>query len=114
MLNKELLMLRSGSLEPVLSIYISPDLSSLPTVAGKLFSGESFVVHNAGATTFKFSELDLNAIISVRYYEDTNPTFSNLKLTFADYSGRDKRALAIMKDSFRIRDKTQSASILLV
>lgn len=43
MLNKELLMVGSYSLEPVLSIYISPDISYLPSVSGTLSSGESFM-----------------------------------------------------------------------
>lgn len=43
MLNKELLMVGSESLEPVLSIYISPDISYLPAVSGILSSGESFL-----------------------------------------------------------------------
>lgn len=48
MLNKELLMVGSESLEPVLSIYISPDLRYSPAVSGRLSSGESFYVSNAG------------------------------------------------------------------
>ena len=35
MLNKELLMVGSESLEPVLSVYISPDVRYLPSVSDK-------------------------------------------------------------------------------
>lgn len=113
MLNKELLMVGSESLEPVLSIYISPDISYPPTVSGKLSSGESFYVYNAGETTFKFSEIELTASISIKYYEDAQLHTSNLMPSPALYSGGAKRAPAIMLESFRIRDRTQSASISL-
>jgi hypothetical protein len=113
MLNKELLMVGSESLEPVLSIYISPDISYSPSVSGTLSSGESFYVNNAGETTFKFSEIELTAIITIRYYEDEQLSPSNLMPAFASYSGRVKRAPSIMLETFRIRDRTQSASISL-
>lgn len=114
MLNKELLMVGSESLEPVLSIYISPDISYSPAVSGTLSSGESFYVNNAGETTFKFSEIEPTAIITSRYYEDAQLSVSNLVPALASYSGRDKRAPSIMLESLRIKDRTQSASISLV
>ena len=113
MLNKELLMVGSESLEPVLSIYISPDIRYSPSVSGMLSSGESFYVSNAGETTFKFSEIDLTAIITIRYDEDVQLSTSNLMPAFASYSGRDKRAPSIMLEYFHIKDRTQSASISL-
>lgn len=113
MLNKELLMVGSESLEPVLSIYISPAISYLPTVSGMLSSGESFYVSNPGETTFKFSEIELTASISIRYYEDAQLSISNLTPVFAFYSGGAKRALSVMMESYRIKDRTQSASISL-
>lgn len=114
MLNKELLMVGSESLEPVLSIYISPDISYSPSVSGMLSSGESFYVSNAGETTFKFSEIELTASISIRAYEDAQLSFSNLMPAFASYSGRAKRAPESTLETFRISDRTQSASISLV
>lgn len=113
MLNKELLMVGSESLDPVLSIYISPDVSYLPSVSGTLSSGESFYVKNAGETTFKFSEIELTAIISITYYEDVQLSTSNLMSASASYSGGAKRAPSIMLASLRIKDRTQSASISL-
>lgn len=113
MLNKELLMVGSESLEPVLSIYISPYISYLPSVSGMLSSGESFYVSNTGETTFKFSEIELTANILIRYYEDAQLSTSNLMPALESYSGRAVRAPAVMLESFRIRDRTQSASISL-
>lgn len=113
MLNKELLMVGSESLEPVLSIYISPDISYLPSIYGMLSSGESFYVSNAGETTFKFSEIELTASITIKYIEDAQLSTSNLMPAFASYSGRAKRAPSFMLESYRIRDRTQSASISL-
>lgn len=113
MLNKELLMVGSESLEPVLSIYISPDISYLPSVSGMLSSGAPFYVSNTGETTFKFSEIELIASISIRYYEDAQLSTTNLMPASASYSGGDERAPSLMLESFRIRDRTQSASISL-
>lgn len=113
MLNKELLMMGSESLDPVLSIYISPDISYWPSVSGMLSSGESFYVSNPGETTFKFSEIELTASISIRYYEDVQLLTDNLMPAFASYSGGAERAPAIMLESYRIRDRKQSASISL-
>lgn len=114
MLNKELLMVGSESLEPVLSIYISPDLSYLPSVSGMFSTGEAFSVGKAGKTTLKFSEIELTEMIVIRYYEDTQLSTSNLMPATASYSGGVERAPSAMLESFRIRDKTQSASISLV
>lgn len=113
MLNKELLMVGSEYLGPVLSIYISPDLSYSPTVSGTLSSGESFYVSNPGETTLKFPEIELTALISVRYYEDAQLSTSNLMSAFATYSGGAERAPSVMFETFRVRDRTQSASISL-
>lgn len=114
MLNKELLMVGSKPLEPVLSIYISPDLRSSPSVSGMLSSGESFYVSNAGEATFKFSEIELTAPICIRYSEEMSLSTPNLMPATASYSGVDVRAPSIMLDYFRIEDSTQSASISLV
>lgn len=113
MLNKGLLMVGSESLEPVLSIYISPDISYSSSVSGMLSSGAPFYVNNRGETTFKFSEIELTAIITIRYYEDAQLSTSNLMPASASYSGGAERAPSIMLESFRIRDRTQSASISL-
>lgn len=111
MLNKELLMVGSEALGPVLSIYIAPYLSYSPSVSGTLSSGEAFYVSDAGETTFKFSEIELTASISIRYYEDAQLSTSNLMLVFAPYSGEAERAPSVMMDTFRIKDRTQPASI---
>lgn len=113
MLNKELLMVGSEYLEPVLSIYISPDVRHLPSVSGTLSSGEAFYVKKTGETTFKFSEIELTEIIVISYYEYIQLSTSNLMPATAPYSGGVKRAPAGMLDYFRIRDRTQSASISL-
>jgi hypothetical protein len=112
MLNKELLMVGSESLEPVLSIYISPDIRYLPSVSGTLSSGEAFYVRKPGETTFKFSEIELTGTIEINYPDDIQLSTSNLMPATAHYSGGVERALA-MKDIFRIRDRTRSASISL-
>lgn len=114
MLNKEFLMMGSESLEPVLSIYISPDISYSSSVSGTLSSGKTFYVSNTGETTFKFSEIELTAIITVRYYEDAQLSTSNLVPAFASYSGGAERAPSTMLESLRIMDRTQSASISIV
>lgn len=113
MLNKELLMVGSESLEPVLSVYISPDFRYLPLVSGTLYTGEAFYVRNPGKTTFKFSEIELTEIIGIRYYEDMQLSTSNLMPATAPYSGGVERAPSVMMAYFRIRDRTQSASISL-
>lgn len=113
MLNKELLMVGSESLEPVLSIYISPDISYFPHVSCMLTTGNRFYVNNTGETTLKFSEIELAESILVDYTEDTQLSTTNLLSGGASYSGGAERAPAIMLASFRIRDRTQSASISL-
>lgn len=113
MLNKELLMVGSESLGPVLSIYISPDLSYLPLVAVTPSSGEPFYVNNAGETTFKFSEIEPTATIEIRYYEDAQLSYSNLLPVSVSYSGGAERAPSIMLASLRMADRTQPASLSL-
>lgn len=113
MLNKELLMVGSESLEPVLSIYISPDISYLSYVSCMLTTGNRFYVSNTGETTLKFSEIELAGSILVEYTEGIQLTTSNLMSESASYSGGDERAPSLMLASFRIRDRTQSASISL-
>lgn len=111
MLNKEFLMMGSESLEPVLSIYISPAINYSPYVSGMLSSGEAFSVSTLGETTFKFSEIELTANISIRYSMDSQLSTSNLMPAYASYSGGAKRAPSFMLETFRIKDSTQSASI---
>ena len=113
MLNKELLMVESESLEPVLSIYISPNISQSACVSGKLSSGEALFVKTPGETTFKFSEIDLTASIEIIYFEDVQISTPNLMPEDASYSGRAKRVPAAMLESFLIRDVTQPASIVI-
>lgn len=113
MLNKELLMVGSESLEPVLSIYIAPNPRYLPSVSGMLSSGESFYVRSSGETTFKFSEIDLAEIIIINYYEDIQLSTFNLEPATAFYSGGVERAPSVIMDYFRVKDRTQSASISL-
>lgn len=113
MLNKELLMVGSESLEPVLSIYISPDVRYLPSVSGTLSTGEAFYARKPGETTFKFSEIELTEIIVINYFDDIQLSTSNLMPASAPYSGGVERAPSVMLDYFRIRDRTQSASISL-
>lgn len=113
MLNKELLIVGSESLGPVLSIYISPAVRHKPSVSGTLSSGESFYVMHTGETTFKFSEIDLTATITIDYYEDVQLSTSNLMPASSPYSGGYARAAAVLVDYFRIADRTQPASISL-
>lgn len=113
MLNKELLIVGSESLEPVLSIYISPALRHMPSISGTLSSGESFYVRSAGETTFKFSEIELTATITFSYYEDAQLSTSNLMPASSSYSGGYAQAPAVLLDYFRITDRTQPASISL-
>jgi hypothetical protein len=115
MLNKELLMAGSESLEPVLSIYISPDALFMPRVTVMLSSGDPLNVSNTGETTLKFSEIDLNARIYIRYNEGTLLSTSNLT-AYRSLPPREgiSRVPSVMTDTFYITDKTQSASISLV
>lgn len=113
MLNKELLMMGSESLEPVLSIYISPDALYLPSISGTLSSGAPFDVSNAGETTFKFSEIELTASICVKYDSDGLTQLSTTNLThYASPTFRKvSRAPSIMVVYLRVTDPSQSASI---
>lgn len=113
MLNKELLMVGSEFLDPVLSIYIAPGGNYLPGISGMLSTGESFYVRKPGETTFKFSELELTETIVIRYFEDMQLSTTNLMPVSTSYSGGVERAPAIMLEYFRIKDRTQSASISL-
>lgn len=113
MLNKELLMVGSEALEPVLSLYISPGLRRQPLVSGMLSSGKPFAVRNEGETTFKLSEIELTANIVIEYNEEIQLSTSNLMSAYSSYSGGVVRAPAHMIDYFRISDRTQSASISL-
>lgn len=113
MLNKELLMVGSTGLEPALSIYIAPpDGPFIPIVTVVLSSGDSLKVSNVGETTFKFSELDLNASIYIKYPEDALLSTTNL----TEYPSREgiSRVPPLMIDILYIADKTQSASISIV
>lgn len=114
MLNKELLMVGSESLKPVLSIYISPDIRYLPSVSGTLSSGAPFYIKSPGETTLKFSEIELTASILISYYDDELLSTTNLVPEPAFYSGGDERAPSTMLEYFRIKDRAQSASISIV
>lgn len=114
MLNKELIMVGGESLEPVLSIYISPELRYLPSVSGELSSVEPLFVSKTGGTTFKFSEVNLDAVISVSYYEDMQLFVSNLTPAPVFYSGGAERAASSMLEYFSITDRTKSALISIV
>lgn len=110
MLNKELLM---GSLEPVLSIYISPALRHMPSVTGTLSTGKDFYVNHAGVTTFKFSEIELTEAIIIEYYDDVGLSTTNLMAAFSSYSGGYERVSSALMEYCRIADRTRSASISL-
>lgn len=114
MLNKELLLVGSESLEPVLSIYISPDIRYFPYVSCVLTTGSRLYISDTGETTLKLSELDLAESILVDYTRGTQLSTTNLLSEVASYSGGAERAPEIITVSFRIRDRTQSASISLV
>lgn len=114
MLNKEFLMVGSEALDPVLSIYISPDTYYSPSVSGTLSSGESFCVSNAGETTLKFSEIDLTASILIIYIEGAHLYTVNLMLASTSYSGGAERAASFLEKELRIKDKKKSASISIV
>lgn len=114
MLNKELLMAGSTDLEPVLSIYISPDLAFMPNVSGTLSSGQPFTVSKTGETTFKFSEIDLAGRIRVKYDYEVQLSTSNLTAYASPPPPKGiSRAPSLMVDYFQIADSTQSASISL-
>lgn len=114
MLNKEFLLAGSESLEPVLSIYISPDVARRPSVSGTLSSGQSFTVETAGETTFKFSEIELTARICIEYNEDVQLSTSNLT-EYGERPSREgiSRVPAFMWVCLYVADPSQSASISL-
>lgn len=114
MLNKELLLAGSESLEPVLSIYISPDVAGMPSVSGTLSSGQLFAVRTAGETTFKFSEIELTANICIKYNEEVQLSTSNLT-EYGERPSREgiSRLPAIMGVCLYVVDPSQSASISL-
>lgn len=111
MLNKEFFMAVGEGLEPVLSIYITPESSSHAIVYVTLSSGDVITVtyHETERKTFKFSEIDVTARIEINYYEYlTNFTIRNL----VDCD-KQARKPEIGWRVLCIEDVTQSASILI-
>lgn len=114
MLNKDLLMAVSEGLEPVLSIYISPDIEYIPSISGTLSSGQPFTVNTAGETTFKFSEIDLAGRIRVKYDYEMRLSTSNLTAYEEPPPPEGiSRAPSTIVDYLQIEDVTQSASIVI-
>ena len=103
----------SEGLEPVLSIYISPDIRYMPSVSGTLSSGQPFTVDTTGERTFKLSEIELTASICVEYDSDGLTHLSTTNLThYASPTFRKvSRAPSIMVVFLRVTDPSQSASI---
>lgn len=111
MLNKELLMAVGEGLEPVLSIYFTPGNQAQATVYVRLSSGNVITVTDLEIErkTFKFSEIDVTAEISIRYNQYlTHITTKNL----VD-SPIQTRAPEVTLMSLWIEDVTQSASIVI-
>lgn len=111
MLNKELLMAVGEGLEPVLSIYFTPGNQAQATVFVRLSSGNVITVTDLEIErkTFKFSEIDVTAEISIRYNQYlTHITTKNL----VDSPIR-PRAPEVTLMSLWIEDVTQSASIVI-
>lgn len=113
MLNKELLMAVGEGLESVLSIYFTPGNQAQATVYVRLSSGNVITVTDLEIEierkTFKFSEIDVTAEISIRYNQYlTNITTKNL----VD-SPIQTRAPEVTFMSLWIEDVTQSASIVI-
>lgn len=111
MLNKELLMAVGEGLEPVLSICFTPGNQAQATVYVRLFSGNVITVTDLKIErkTFKFSEIDVTAEISIRYNQYlTNITTKNL----VD-SPIQTRVPEVTLMSLWIEDVTQSASIVI-
>lgn len=111
MLNKELLMAVGEGLEPVLSIYFTPGNQAQATVFVRLSSGNVITVTDLEIErkTFKFSEIDVTAEISIRYNQYlTHITTKNL----VD-SPIQTRAPEVTLMSLWIEDVTQSASIVI-
>lgn len=113
MLNKDLLMAVSEGLEPVLSIYFTPGNQAQATVYVRLSSGNEITVTDLEIEierkTFKFSEIDVTAEISIRYNQYlTHITTKNL----VD-SPIQTRAPEATYMSLWIEDVTQSASLVI-
>lgn len=111
MLNKELLMAVGEGLEPVLSICFTPGNQAQATVYVRLSSGNVITVTDLEIErkTFKFSEIDVTAEISIRYNQYlTHITTKNL----VD-SPIQTRAPEVTLMSLWIEDVTQSASIVI-
>lgn len=111
MLNKELLMAVGEGLEPVLSICFTPGNQAQATVYVRLSSGNVIMVTDLEIErkTFKFSEIDVTAEISIRYNQYlTHITTKNL----VD-SPIQTRAPEVTLMSLWIEDVTQSASIVI-
>lgn len=111
MLNKELLMAVDADLEPVLSICFLPGNQAQATVYVRLSSGNVIMVTDLEIErkTFKFSEIDVTAEISIRYNQYlTHITTKNL----VD-SPIQTRAPEVTLMSLWIEDVTQSASIVI-
>lgn len=111
MLNKKLLMAVGEGLEPVLSICFTPGNQAQATVYVRLSSGNVIMVTDLEIErkTFKFSEIDVTAEISIRYNQYlTHITTKNL----VD-SPIQTRAPEVTLMSLWIEDVTQSASIVI-
>lgn len=111
MLNKELLMAVGEGLEPVLSICFTTGNQAQATVYVRLSSGNVITVTDLEIErkTFKFSEIDVTAEISIRYNQYlTHITTKNL----VD-SPIQTRAPEVTLMSLWIEDVTQSASIVI-
>lgn len=113
MLNKELLMAVGEGLEPVLSICFTSGNQAQATVYVRLSSGNVITVTDLEIEierkTFKFSEIDVTAEISIRYNQYlTHITTKNL----VD-SPIQTRAPEVTLMSLWIEDVTQSASIVI-
>lgn len=111
MLNKEFLMAVGEGLEPVLSIYFTPENQAQASVYVRLSSGNEITVTDLEMErkTFKFSEIDVTAEISIRYNQYlTHITTKNL----VD-SPIQARVPEVTLMSLWIEDVTQSASIVI-
>lgn len=113
MLNKELLMAIDEDLEPVLSICFTPGNQAQATVYVRLSSGNVITVTDLEIEierkTFKFSEIDVTAEISIRY----NQYLANITTKNLVDSPIQTRAPEVTYMSLWIEDVTQSASIVI-
>lgn len=113
MLNKDLLMAVSEGLEPVLSIYFTPGNQAQATVYVRLSSGNEIMVTDTDLEierkTFKFSEIDVTAEISIRY----NQYLAHITTKNLVDSPIQTRAPEVTFMSLWIEDVTQSASIVI-